>query len=403
MKKSFKPRSYERHMSFWKAALSALVLIGMTLCASGCFSPAYAVSDSADETMTSDVSANEQKGLLSVYFMSVGRNDGILIRMGDECAFIDGGMNNDVRDALQYISEELGVTKLKYYIATHGHTDHVGCAGLVMSTFETETILYNSDLPIGTMMDKAENEEVRGLIERTDKQLFLLGDTVTLGDALLTCVGPENVVPRRDRKDGTENENSMIIRLTYGEHSFLLTADATSEKLLDLLKYHPEWALCDVIKGPHHDNPINKEFLKSTQAKYYVYSTGYKFMPEEWDIRLVKETGAQVFITSYNHAGSTVFTTDGENLTVQTTNTAPAWKVDCEKLSLQVGKTARCTYNPGRKTADTLHWTTSDDGIVRIELGAGRVKIHALAPGKCTITVTHFDGSTQEIPVEVKE
>ena len=347
--------------------------------------------------------AEEDKPVLQVYFMAVGRNDGILLRMGDECAFIDGGMNSNVRDALEYISDTLGVKKLKYYIATHGHEDHVGCAGLVLSTFETETILYNSNLSIQTMMETAKTNEARKIIDSTEKQLFLLNDTVTLGDAVLTCVGPQKVVPRRDRKDFTENENSIIIRLTYGNHSFLLTGDATTDEFLELLKMHPEYVPCDVIKGAHHDNPINKDFLNATKAKYYVYSTGHDFPPESWDINRVRETGARVFVTSSNNAGTTLFTTDGEELTVQVENTAPYWKLDREKLRLSVGKTARCTYSAGRRIIDTIQWTTSDDSIVRIEYGVNRVKIHALAPGKCTVTATHFDGSTKEIIVEVKK
>ena len=347
--------------------------------------------------------AEEDKPLLQVYFMAVGRNDGILIRMGDECAFIDGGKESSVQSAVRYISEVLGIRKLKYYIATHGHEDHVGCAGLVLSTFETETILYNSNLSIQTMMEAARTEEIRKLIDDTNKQLYYLNDVVTIGDAVLTCVGPEKVVPRRDKADGTENENSMIIRLTYGNRSFLLTGDATSKNFLELLEFHPEAAVCDVIKGAHHDNPINKEFLSATNAKYYVYSTGSNFPPPNWDVNKVRETGARVFITSKNSAGSTLFTTDGESLEVTTENTAPNWKLERSKLTMRAGKSIRCTYTLGKDSIDTLHWTTSDDTIVRIEHDFGRVKIFTLAPGKCTITATNFDGSTREIQVEVKK
>lgn len=367
-------------------------------------SDADIASATPNEPITTVTPSEKEKDLLQVYFLSVGRNDGILIRMGDECAFIDGGKESSARSALQYISEELGIKKLKYYIATHGHEDHVGCGGLVLSTFETETILHNSDLSIQTMKESTDNRDFRELIDHTDKQLFLLNDTVMIGDALLTCVGPEKVVPRRDKKDGTENENSIIIRLTYGNRSFLLTGDATTKNFLEMLECRPEAAVCDVIKGAHHDNPINKDFLNATNAKYYVYSTGDDFPPEDWDINKVRETGARVFVTNNNNAGSTLFTTDGEFLEVQTEHTVPDWEIERSNiLKMAVGNVVRCPYNPGRRIIDTVHWTTSDDSLVKIEYDYGRVKIHALAPGKCTITATHFDGSTREIAVEIKK
>ena len=355
------------------------------------------------ELIAESTPAEEEKKLLQVYFMSVGRNDGILIRMGDECAFIDGGREVSAAPAAKYISEELGIKKLKYYIATHGHDDHVGCAGMILSTFETETILYNNDLSLRTMKDSAATHERRELIDQTEKQLFLLNDTVMIGDAVLTCVGPENIVLRKNKDDGLENENSMIIRLTYGNRSFLLTGDATSKNFSELLEFHPEAAVCDVIKGAHHENPINKEFLNATNAKYYVYSTGDNFPPKGWDVNKVRETGARVFVTSNSNAGSTLFTTDGDFLDVATENTAPQWKLDINKLKIRAGKSIRCTFTLGKNVIDTLYWTSSDESIARVEYDFGRVKIFALKPGKCTITATHFDGSTREIAVEVKK
>lgn len=80
--------------------------------ASGTPSEATVSQATAIEPILEVPSTEEDKPVLQVYFMAVGRNDGILLRMGDECAFIDGGMNSNVRDALEYISDTLGVKKL---------------------------------------------------------------------------------------------------------------------------------------------------------------------------------------------------------------------------------------------------------------------------------------------------
>lgn len=71
--------------------------------------------------------AAEENGKLQVHFLRIGRNDGILISMNGETAFIDGGSRYHGNVAADYM-EKLGVTHLNYYIGTHAHSDHVGAA-----------------------------------------------------------------------------------------------------------------------------------------------------------------------------------------------------------------------------------------------------------------------------------
>lgn len=338
---------------------------------------------------------------LEVHFIDVGRNDGILIRVGDECAFIDGGLPMFTKMAYDYMTG-VGVTQLKYYIATHAHSDHVGGAPALLAVLPTETVLYNSALTRSTIEEFAKNAAQKSAVESVGYQEFYCGDTVTLGEATLTCILPVQVRPLSSRTDGTENCNSIVIRLTYGENVFLLTADTINDNLLSLLETNPELIKCDVLKNPHHENPIDKTFLAATGADYVVYSTSDDYMPETWDVRKVLSTGARVFITNKKNAGTTVFYSDGENITVETANSPGKWKVSTKGFSMKKGGTARITYEISSKYMDTLHWSTSDESMVSFEYGTGRVKIFGHKAGECTVTATAFDGTTWDIQVKIR-
>ena len=64
--------------------------------------------------------------------MNVGRNDGILIHCGGEWAYIDSGLHQQGVKAVKYMRAQ-GVDKLKYYIGTHAHKDHVGGARVILA------------------------------------------------------------------------------------------------------------------------------------------------------------------------------------------------------------------------------------------------------------------------------
>lgn len=235
--------------------------------------------------------AAEENGKLQVHFLRIGRNDGILISMNGETAFIDGGSRYHGNVAADYM-EKLGVTHLNYYIGTHAHSDHVGAACSLLARIPADEILYTYSLAVDCMLDSARTAEEKRVIRETPRRTLAYGDEFTVGAATLRVMGPKAYKPRASYKDGLENENSLILRLEYGSVSFLLCADTTNGVLKALLKEDPSLMECTVLKSPHHNVGLRTEVYDCLKTDYMIFSTSSKYPPERAQINKARRAGA---------------------------------------------------------------------------------------------------------------
>lgn len=342
----------------------------------------------------------EGRDILEVHFLNVGRNDGILIVCGAEAAFIDSGSYSWGTKCAEYIQSR-GITELKYYIGTHAHTDHVAGAPAIMGKIKTGTILTNYDLAIDAMRDSAHTKQEREIINSTPYVKVRKGDKFTIGGAVLTCVGPDKIVPFAKYTEPTENNNSLIFRLTYSQRSFLFCADTTNEILKDLVKQDGELLHCDVLKSPHHNVGLHDTLYAVLKCKYFIFSTSSDYPPKYEHINKARRAGARVMITSYTNAGTIIFRTDGEEMTCETQYKLDSrWKLSINKVTLRAGKHKSYTkqMHPTRMI-ETLFYESSDPSIAYPDPATGAV--YAVSPGECVIRATAFDGSYRDIKVTV--
>ncbi|MBQ2433015.1 MAG: MBL fold metallo-hydrolase [Clostridia bacterium] len=261
--------------------------------------------------------SEEPEEILEVHFLSVGTNDGILLRAGDECAFIDSGNYPQGEMCVAYMKEQ-GVTNLKYYIGTHAHLDHVGGAPAIVGAIPTESVIYTYQKTLDAIYVMRKNEtEIRAL-DALERCPIAYGDVFTLGGATLTCVGPEMYVPKSSFQDQTENNNSLLLHIRFGDITFFLTGDTPSWKVLQMEKNHPEVLKSTVIKAPHHRGGFDKSIYKMIDAEYIVFSTADTWLPLEDQMKMARESSQNVLITADNRNGHIVFTTDGKTISVQT-------------------------------------------------------------------------------------
>lgn len=67
-------------------------------------------------------------GKLQIHFMDVGQGDGaLLISPGGQTVLFDDGALGSCDKPVSYL-QQLGITKVDYHIASHYHSDHIGCA-----------------------------------------------------------------------------------------------------------------------------------------------------------------------------------------------------------------------------------------------------------------------------------
>ena len=247
-----------------------------------------------------------------VHFIDCGQGDCTLVISGGEAMLIDSGERDDNDNVIKYIKAQ-GVTKFKYIIVTHPHTDHMGEMPDILKAFKTEKFI----------MPKVPDNMVPTIMryEKMLKQVKAQGLTVTwssdtqfkLGSAVINTYTPKQEL------EGLNNY-STLVKVTCGERKFLITGDCEKEEEADILSQKFDLT-ADVLKVPHHGSyeGTTYELLSAVKMKYAVISCGKDNdygHPHDSTLNRIKKYTNKVYITKDN--GTVVFSTDGKELSVTT-------------------------------------------------------------------------------------
>ena len=213
--------------------------------------------------------------------------------------------------------KKIGIRRLKYYIGTHAHADHVGGAPAVLAAIPTEKVIVPHSGVSNMIRRKAETSKERAAVKKVRYKVLRNGGSIKLGDARMQCIGPIRV---RSYHTGStdENNNSLILRVTYGGNSLLLTGDATFEELHEVHKKHRKAMRVDVLKNPHHNGDF-RGLYKWFRMKYVVVSTSNGSQPSGEMLSRLKKLHAKVYNTSGRRNGHVLMVMDGENIEFHTT------------------------------------------------------------------------------------
>lgn len=244
---------------------------------------------------------------LEVHFIDVGQADSILVKTGEKAMLIDAGDSKSA-DTIKAYLESQGVSKLEYLIGTHPHEDHMGSFADVINNFEVKNIILTEKINTGKYFRRAiEAIENKGLLITKAN----VGDKYELGDAEFIILSPS-----KDYGDNLNNA-SIIVRLTYGENSFMFTGDAETAPEKDVVSSGYELK-SDVLKFGHHGSSTSSsdEFLKAVSPTYGVIMCGKDNSyghPHKETMEKIKKYGITVYRT--DEQGNIVATSDGKNIT----------------------------------------------------------------------------------------
>ena len=278
------------------------------------------VSASAEVTVREDPMAgwdNADSGLFDVIYMSVGRNDGILLRCGNEVAYIDSGMRQQGVKAVEFMRRR-GVTHLKYYIGSHAHKDHVGGAPYIMSQIPTDEVLVSHVGTANAIKKYATDAAERAAANAAKYRILTVGEHFKLGGVDFEVLGPTNIL-KTSPKYTAENYNSLIVKATYGSTTFLFTGDATGAEMKKVETANPGCMDVDVLKNPHHHGRQEYAVKRATPV-ITVLSTASSCLPSKAYLNFLKSMGSDYYITADNRDGHVRITSDGKTLTVYTQN-----------------------------------------------------------------------------------
>lgn len=239
--------------------ISAIFLVLLLLAGCGMEGDA---SVSAEVPSAASAPSDAPESGLTVWFLDIGQGDSTLLYSGGEYLLIDGGLP-EMSDRLVTLLQSLGVEQLKAVVCTHAHADHVGGLSAALAVFPTGAVYApTADYASASYDDFLYYVNQQGLTVTIPTP----GDTLTLGDAVLTVLGPVKDYP-------DVNNTSLVLRADCGGKSFLFTGDMEQEAEYDLLDAGAPLK-ADVLKVGHHgsNSSTSYRFLQAVAPEYAALS-----------------------------------------------------------------------------------------------------------------------------------
>ena len=230
---------------------------------------------------------------------------------------VDGGGNTTEaarRIGETVVSEYLwwrGLSQIDYVLATHADADHIDGLNDVLKNFSVRAALIAR-----RPADDPEFQKFSQTLTETDtySETIEAGDVIRFGDVEVNVLWPPA------GGDKWTNNDSIVLRIQFGERSILFTGDIEQAAERALLASQQQLR-ADLVKVPHHGSKTSSTegFVLATKPNLAIISVGrnsrfghpHKEVVERW-----QANGATVLTTGDN--GTITITTDGHDLKLKT-------------------------------------------------------------------------------------
>lgn len=245
---------------------------------------------------------------LMISYMDVGQGDAAYIKVNGNDILIDAGPRSNSKELLEQLKAK-NIDDFELVIATHPHEDHIG--GMVDVFKEYEVKAFYS--PKITHTTKTYENLVKAVKDEGLKTKELKGGMVIdLGEGAKF----EVFTPQKSEYEEL-NDYSPIMKLSFGDTSYLFTGDA--EKLAEeeaLAKYKTSLD-SDVIKFGHHGSSSSSSnaFIEAVSPKYGIISCAKDNKyghPHSETLDIIKKYNIKTFRTDTD--GEIILTSDGKSI-----------------------------------------------------------------------------------------
>jgi len=254
---------------------------------------------------------------LHISFLDVGEGDAILIQKGNRQILVDGGPSP--REITLGLGSRMPFwdRTIDLVVLTHPHQDHLAGLVEVLRRYRVGQVLY----PILDYDSHSYDEWSRLIGEMGIKSTVArAGQQIDLGDGVVIRV----LNPLANLMVGSQSDvdnNSVVLRLSSGDISFLLTGDIMSEAERELIRERAGLRVT-VLKVAHHgsDTSTTQEFLTVVSPQVAVICCGADNRhghPDAEVLGRLQEEIMQENIYRTDEDGTIDFVTDGERLWVE--------------------------------------------------------------------------------------
>ncbi|MFI2132764.1 MBL fold metallo-hydrolase [Lysinibacillus fusiformis] len=244
---------------------------------------------------------------MRVHFIDVGQGDSILIESPNgKTMLIDGGVKGAGQQVVSYL-KELGVNKLDLVVATHPDADHIGGLIPVLQTIPIEQF-YDS----GKVHTSQTFEEMLMAIDQKNIPYYVpkTGDLIEFDKDVTVKVLNAN-------EHATDNNDaSIVLKVVYGNVSFLLTGDAGIALEKEMMQND---VTATILKAGHHgsNTSSSEEFIRAVKPEVTILSYGEDNKyghPHAEVVDRLQAMGSNIYATA--ESGMIIVATDGVNYTV---------------------------------------------------------------------------------------
>lgn len=244
-----------------------------------------------------------------IHYIDVGQGDSALVLCDGQSMLIDGGEASESSKIYSYLKSN-GVSQLDYMVATHAHSDHIGGLSGALN-YATVGIAY---CPV----TEHDSKTFSSLLKYLDAQgvgitVPTAGDTFALGSAVVQILGPQKAYD-------DPNDTSIVLRVAYGDTSFLFTGDAERTAEADILEAGYDLS-STVLKVGHHgsDTSTSYPFLREIMPEYAVIQVGKDNSyghPTEDTLSRLRDADVKVYRNDLQ--GTIICTSDGKAVSFST-------------------------------------------------------------------------------------
>ncbi len=327
----FEPAWRQAAMPLWLCVLFAasLVLLGYTIRKRRFLvAPALACSLLLFTVLCWQPWKAELKaGYLELTAIDVSQGDSLLVVFPDgETMLVDAGGFPGAERMARKPQLDMGedvvapylwsrrIRHLDYAVLTHGHSDHMGGLPSILDDFRPK------QLWIGAEPETAEWRHVQHVAKADGVQILPLRrgvPSVSIGGTQIRVLAPS---PDYQAGDAANNNDSLVIEITYRHRSILLTGDAERPAESDMLEsglLHP----VTLLKVGHHGSKTSssEEFLSALNPQFAIISDGYmnQFHHPHPSV-LERLTARHSIVLRTDQRGLITFRTDGDRVDLDT-------------------------------------------------------------------------------------